>query len=160
MTVKETLERILADLPEEDQQQLLDFVAFLRWRKEQASEPGSQNGFNEQEDLQAAQKAASFPLPNANLKILASKHQPPQSRYDGRTSPSELCQGVLSCPVPSAVASSRQVGVMRRMRGFLVMRLDPAGGSLCHAKLAARAFLGLQLRVLCFRGGRWTVGGV
>ncbi len=85
MTLKETLDEILDHLPEEDQQQLLDFAAFLRWRQEQAPEPA--NGLEEQEDLQAAQRAASFPLPHAKLKALAAKHKPPQSWYDENDKP-------------------------------------------------------------------------
>src|SRR5438552_78317 len=85
MTVKETLDQILDHLPEEDQQQLLEFAAFLRWRQEQAAQPG--NGLEAHEDLQAAQKAAAFSLPNAKLKALASKHKPPQTWYDENDKP-------------------------------------------------------------------------
>ena len=87
MSLKQSLEQILDQLPEEDQQQLLDFAAFLRWRQEQATEPGSPNGREEQEDRQAAQKAASFPLPNAKLRALAAKHNPPPSWYDENDKP-------------------------------------------------------------------------
>jgi hypothetical protein len=34
MTVKETLEKVLSDLPEERLREVLDFAEFLNWRQE------------------------------------------------------------------------------------------------------------------------------
>jgi septal ring factor EnvC (AmiA/AmiB activator) len=84
MTVKESLEQILDRLPDEEQRQVLDFAEFLRWRQEQGLEPSPKNGLNQEgeEELQAAQKVANLSLPNAKLKALAAKHQPPQSWFD------------------------------------------------------------------------------
>ncbi len=86
MTVKETLDRILEDLPEEDQHQLLDFAHYLRWRQEQVKassiSPADGPVLEEQQDAEAGQEAARFSLPNAKLKALAARHKPPQSWFE------------------------------------------------------------------------------